>query len=81
MSTRALKITVTGAIACALCLLGSGCTIWGISFDPLQDHLDDRAYKKDVKRYEKNGFDENTAQRKASENRFFRDLERSREER
>ena len=71
MSTRPFKLTSCWLLLCLVPLLESGCAYWS----PLDDYLDDRAYKKDVDRYKSHGFDDKTAQRKAYENEFFRKME------
>ena len=75
MSNRIFKFAVRGLQLSGLCLFATSCAIGPFTVDPVGDALDDRAYKKDVHRYQQNGFDEKTANRKAYENQFFRDME------
>ena len=74
MRSRTLILVRGGLLLCMLCLLQSGCAYW----NPLESYLDEREYKADVRRYERNGFDEKTAKRKAFDNEFFKKMERER---
>ena len=74
MSTCHFKLTSCWLLLCLIALLEIGCAYW----DPLDNYLEDRAYKKDVERYKSHGFDDKTARRKAFDNEFFRKMEEDR---